>query len=136
MTKKGTVYLINAKGTNRYKIGYTNRHFEQRLTELSGGQSPFPLIATKTIIVEDAHTIELGLHHKFASQRMHGEWFEFNSRQLKEVCKTMDQATLPLPKGLPFLLMIAGLITLLCPLFLKQCQQPQFKTTPSIHRPK
>ncbi|MDM9583149.1 GIY-YIG nuclease family protein [Nostoc sp. GT001] len=136
---KGTVYLINAKGTNRYKIGYTNRPFEQRLTELSGGQSPFPLIATKTILVEDAHTIELGLHHKFTSFRKHGEWFEFDNRQIKEVCKAMDKMQsqrVSIPKPIPFLLMIAGLITLLSPLFLKQCQQPQFKTTPSIHRTK
>ena len=146
MAKKGTVYLINAKGTSRYKIGYTNRPFEQRLTELSGGQSPFPLIPTKTILVEDAHTIELGLHHKFTLFRKYGEWFEFDNRQLKEVIKTMDKArnapqgifpvvtfaTRHQGKGLSFLLMIAGLITLLCPLFLKQCQQPQ--VTPVIQR--
>ncbi|MEH2201239.1 GIY-YIG nuclease family protein [Nostoc sp.] len=135
MSKKGTVYLVNAKGTNRYKIGYTNRPFEQRLTELSGGQSPFPLIATKTILVEDAQTIELGLHHKFTSFRKHGEWFEFDNRQLKEVIKTMDKATKQQGKKLSFLLMIAGLITLLCPLFFKQCQQPQ-QQPPAIQHQK
>jgi T5orf172 domain len=135
MAKKGTVYLINAKGTNRYKIGYTNRPFEQRLTELSGGQSPFPLIATKTILVEDAHTVELGLHHKFTSFRKYGEWFEFDNRQLKEVIKTMNEATKQQGKGLSFLLAMAGIITLLCPLFLKQCQQRQ-QVAPAIQRTK
>jgi hypothetical protein len=133
MSRKGTVYLINAKGTNRYKIGYTNRPLEARLTELSGGQSPFPLAVTKTILVEDAHTIELGLHHKFTQFRKYGEWFEFSDRQLKEVIKTMDKATKYQGKGLSFLLMIAGLITLLCPLLFKQCQQPQ-QVTPVIQR--
>ncbi|WP_292808715.1 GIY-YIG nuclease family protein [Nostoc sp. JL23] len=134
--KTDTVYLIHAKGTIRYKIGYTNRPFEQRLAELSSGQSPYPLIAIKTILVEDAHTIELGLHHKFSSFRYYGEWFEFTNHQLKEVCKAMDKATRHQGRGLSFLLMIAGLITLLCPLFLKQCQQPQFKATPAIQRTK
>lgn len=138
MAKKGTVYLINAKGTNRYKIGYTNRPFEQRLTELSGGQSPFPLIATKTILVEDAHTIELGLHHKFTPFRKHGEWFEFDNRQLKKAIQAMDEATKQQGKGLSFLLMIAGILILLSPLYLKQCQQPQQpqQVTPAIQRTK
>ncbi|WP_445634493.1 GIY-YIG nuclease family protein [Nostoc sp. DSM 114161] len=132
MTKKGTVYLINAKGTNRYKIGYTNRPFSERLAEINRGQIPYPLTATKTILVEDAYTVELTLHHQFAGLRKYGEWFEFSSSLLKEVCKEMDKLqkqSTPISKITPFLLMIVGLITLLLPLFLKHCQQPQPKAT-------
>lgn len=117
---KGTVYLINAKGTSRYKIGYTNRSFEQRLAELSGGQSPYPLAITKTILVEDAHTVELELHRQFASYRKYGEWFEFDSRQLKEVLKSMDKATKKEGYALAFLLIPVAIIMLL-----NYCQIPQ-----------
>jgi hypothetical protein len=126
---KGTVYLINAKGTSRYKIGYTNRRFENRLAEINRGQIPYPLTATKTILVEDACTVELTLHHQFAKFRKYGEWFEFDSRSLKDVCKAMDKLQrqgklTPLPKAIPFLLMAAGILVILFPVYQKHLQQP------------
>ncbi|NDJ21003.1 hypothetical protein GS682_04950 [Nostoc sp. B(2019)] len=113
---KGTVYLLNAKGTNRYKIGYTNRHFQARLTEIGGRQSPYPLVAIKTILVEDAHAIELALHRQFAQQRKHGEWFEFNPYQLRQVRRAMDKTIAqPIREPIPFLLMILGLLIMILP---------------------
>ncbi|MBH8566753.1 GIY-YIG nuclease family protein [Nostoc sp. CENA67] len=130
--KKGTVYLVNAKGTNRYKIGYTNRRIEERLAELSGGQSPFPLVVTKTILVEDAHTVELGFHHKFADCRKYGEWFEFDGDRLKEVCKLMDEAAKHQGEGISFLAPLAVALTLL----LGYCHQyqPPTKITPIMQK--
>lgn len=129
--KKGTVYLVNAKGTPRYKIGYTNRPFEERLAELNKGQIPFPLVVTKTILVEDAHTVELGLHHKFADYRKYGEWFELEGDRLNEVCKLMDEATKHQGEGISFLAAMAVALTLL----LGYCQhQPTTKITPVMQK--
>ncbi|MCC5636280.1 GIY-YIG nuclease family protein [Nostoc sp. CHAB 5844] len=130
--KKGTVYLINAEGTGRYKIGYTNRLFEERLIELNKGQIPYPIVVIKTILVEDAHTVELGLHHKFTDDRKYGEWFEFDSDRLKEVCKLMDEATKRQGEGINFLAPLAVALLIL----LTYCQSQSPKLTPVMQHKK
>ncbi|MBD2131023.1 GIY-YIG nuclease family protein [Sphaerospermopsis sp. FACHB-1094] len=75
--KPGYVYLIHSIGTNRYKIGRTVRHPEERLKELNRGQSPYPLELIHFISVNNVYTIEKELHGKFQQYRAYGEWFEF-----------------------------------------------------------
>ncbi len=89
--KPGFIYLIHAKGTNRYKIGLTTRSVEQRFAELNGSQSPYPLELIEVISTENVTITEGYLHTKFSLQRRHGEWFEFNHRQLREVLKELDR---------------------------------------------
>lgn len=89
--KPGYIYLIHAEGTSRYKIGLTTRSVEQRLAELNSSQSPYPLRLIDVIETEDVTETEGYLHQKFSHYRKHGEWFEFNQRQLKEVMKEYDR---------------------------------------------
>lgn len=89
--KPGFIYLIHAKGTNRYKIGLTTRSVEQRFAELNGSQSPYPLELLEFIETDNVTETEGHLHGKFALQRRHGEWFEFNNRQLREVLREFDR---------------------------------------------
>lgn len=89
--KPGYIYLIHAKGTKRFKIGLTTRSVTVRFTELNGSQSPYPLELIEVIQTDNVTTTEGYLHDKYRFQRRHGEWFEFDNRQLKEVLKEFDR---------------------------------------------
>lgn len=89
--KLGYIYLIHAKGTRRFKIGLTTRSVTVRFSELNGSQSPYPLELIEVIQTDNVTTTEGYLHDKFKFQRKHGEWFEFDARQLREVLKEFDR---------------------------------------------
>ncbi len=89
--KPGYIYLINAKGTRRYKIGLTTRDVEQRFNELNSSQSPYPLELVTYIETDNVTETEGYLHQRYAFQRRHGEWFEFTNRELKGVLREFDR---------------------------------------------
>jgi len=87
---QGHVYLIHAKGTTRYKIGMASKgRMAKRFEELNSSQAAFPLEIVRVIDVEDRHQVEANLHQKFKSNRKHGEWFELDRGDLREVEATM-----------------------------------------------
>ncbi|NEO34446.1 MAG: GIY-YIG nuclease family protein [Symploca sp. SIO3C6] len=88
--KPGFLYVIQAKGNNRYKIGLTTRSVEQRFAELNGSQSPYSLALIESAAVDNVTESEEHLHQKFASFRIHGEWFEFNKKQVTAALKEFD----------------------------------------------
>jgi len=83
--KPGYIYLIRAVKTDRYKIGLTTRSVEARFTELNSSQSPFPLELIDWFETDNVTADEGYLHEKFASYRVHNEWFEFDKKTLKKV---------------------------------------------------
>jgi hypothetical protein len=91
--KPGYIYLIHAKGTRprRYKIGLTTRDVWQRFNELNSSQSPYPLELLASIATDNVTETEGYLHDKYSFQRRHGEWFEFNNRELKGVLREFDR---------------------------------------------
>ena len=80
----GTIYLLQAVGTSRYKIGYAT-NVEKRIKVLQTA-SPFPLWCIKAVpgTLKD----EALLHSMYRSQRVCGEWFEF--RVLTTIWAAMD----------------------------------------------
>lgn len=119
----GIVYLVWAKGTNRYKIGFTNRKFEERMRELSSGQSPYPLELVKKVVCDKAPEVESKLHQRFSICRSYGEWFEFDAKEVIEVRKLMDVLTSKkkaIPNLLILILVSSGLLILIATAF-----QPQ-----------
>lgn len=66
------VYVIEAVGTNRYKIGYTN-NIARRLSCIQTG-CPVP-ISVVTVLPMD-QSAETWLHRRFDEYRVCGEWFE------------------------------------------------------------
>ena len=68
------VYLLHAQGTKSYKIGMTTRPVTERLKEINGRQSPFPIVLVKYVKVADARALEKKLHQQFAKYRNHNEW--------------------------------------------------------------
>ncbi|NEP59117.1 MAG: GIY-YIG nuclease family protein [Symploca sp. SIO2G7] len=83
--KPGFIYLIHAQETDRYKIGLTTRSVEARFTELNSSQSPYPLELIDWFETDNVTDDEAYFHEKYSAHRVHGEWFVFDKRTLKEV---------------------------------------------------
>ena len=73
--KKGFVYLIEAVGAGRYKIGRTI-DLDARFTALNSGQSCYPLNILHAVWVDDCIELEGYLHRRLSRFRVYGEWFE------------------------------------------------------------
>ena len=116
---QGHVYLIHAIGTSRYKIGMTQAgRMVSRFDELNSKQSAYPLEILGVIDVEDRFSVEKELHQKYKDNRKHGEWFELNKGELREVEATMGSYGKDKNKELPMepwrlFCLVAGTIILL-----------------------
>ena len=77
------VYVIEAVGLNRYKIGHSEDP-EYRLYQMRG-HSPVELqiLGVKEITHEKAVTFESNLHALFKKNNVHFEWFELNKEELQ-----------------------------------------------------
>ena len=95
------VYLIQAKGTNSYKIGITSRTIESRINELNGSQSAYPLELITSIRSVNYKEVERHLHEKYRAYRVHGEWFQFDFSQLAEVRRCLKELDTPIEKIKP-----------------------------------
>lgn len=70
----GNVYLINAFGTNKYKIGVTKNDVDKRLKQLQTGNAE-ELIISRVFECEHYRKVEGWLHRKHFNKREEGEWF-------------------------------------------------------------
>ena len=84
------IYLVNAKNTDLYKIGYTEGSVKVRIKALQTG-CPHVLSIVEQCSGSIAH--EQHLHQVFEDNRTHGEWFEFDKETLTKVIDTMTSAT-------------------------------------------
>jgi hypothetical protein len=80
------VYLINAVGTNRYKIGHTTRHPTERIRELQTG-NPDDLVLIG--VCPGGNKYERMFHKMFQSNKIRGEWFEFTSEKVSLIKSMM-----------------------------------------------
>jgi hypothetical protein len=79
----GFVYLVWAKGTDKYKIG-SSGYPERRIKELQVG-SPIKLEFVVCKESESYEAEERTLHRKWKNCNSHGEWFTFHPLQMPEV---------------------------------------------------
>jgi len=85
--KKGYVYLINQRNTSVYKIGFTtDQKIEKRLKGLQTGNAAV-LDITGYFQCSGVKT-EGNVHKLFSSQRLQGEWFELEN---KDVYNILDE---------------------------------------------
>jgi hypothetical protein len=70
----GTVYLLNAYGTDNYKIGITKRDINKRIKQLQTG-CPDEIVLIKKFDCEHYRKVEGWLHRLHAAKRVEGEWF-------------------------------------------------------------
>ena len=94
----GYVYLLNAIGTDNFKIGKTSTAVSRRIKELQTG-SPLRIRYVYHACVEEMDKTEKELHLTFKNFRRIGEWFYLNCEQVKECILLMqlvqcDESTL------------------------------------------
>jgi Meiotically up-regulated gene 113 len=93
------VYLIRADGTDRYKIGKTDRHPETRLKELNRQQSAYPLLLEYYVEVPDSAVAENHFHQRYQRYRQHGEWFELSRSISAQVVQDFKGCQLGISRG-------------------------------------
>lgn len=76
------IYIIQAEGTPRVKIGWA-KNPEQRRRELQTG-SPYPLKLLHTIETDEKE-LEAELHRQYQTCRVQGEWFELPEIALEAI---------------------------------------------------
>jgi hypothetical protein len=82
----GWVYFIACKETMRCKIGYTGGDVEKRRKSLQTGAAGELRYIAKHPGTPDT---ERKIHERFASQRLHGEWFEMSEELFAYICLTI-----------------------------------------------
>lgn len=87
--KAGYIYLVQAVGIPRFKIGKTQISVLRRINELQTG-CPLKIRYVYHACVEEMNRIEKELHSKFSSSRVIGEWFSLTHEQVSECIQLMQ----------------------------------------------
>lgn len=91
------VYILQAEGTTRVKIGRAKSVQKRKATLHTG--SPFPLQVLASIETSDAVTLELALHKRYRVYRRHGEWFDIPADILRAFLRSDYGIGLDSPLG-------------------------------------
>lgn len=84
----GYIYLVQAVGISRFKIGKTRVCVLKRIDELQTG-CPLRIRYIYHACVEEMNRIEKELHLTFSSSRVIGEWFSLTHEQVSECIQLM-----------------------------------------------
>ena len=80
----GYVYLLFLKCAGYYKIGLSNNPDRRVWKEISPVLPEEPELIC-TIETEDMHSLEAGLHARFANKRANGEWFRLDNSDVEHI---------------------------------------------------
>lgn len=96
------VYLINAQGTDDYKIGVTRKSIQSRIKGLSSG-NPYKLVEIAHYETELGYKLEKALHNYFKGLGKDSkEWFEFidfDKDVFLDICKKLNENLMYLKKN-------------------------------------
>jgi hypothetical protein len=85
----GYLYIINAIGTDYYKIGMSNR-VENRLQGLQTS-SPFQLKIIKKFVCVNKRLVEKSIHAYLKNKKIRSEWFELLENDLNDCIKKVNE---------------------------------------------
>lgn len=77
------IYIVQAKGTDKYKVGIADKA-DARLANLQTG-SPIPLELLRSVHCDDVRWAERFMHDQLNLYRQSGEWFSLDDKQLDAV---------------------------------------------------
>jgi len=86
---EGNVYIAHAKGTDLYKIGYTSRHVEERISGLQTG-CPHELELLKAY--KGSIRDEKEVHMMLTGCWVRGEWFKLPRKTIEIWLPRIEQA--------------------------------------------
>ena len=78
------VYIIQAEGTDRFKIGITKNSVSNRIKSLQTA-NPHKLVEVFSFESKYATQVERAVHRFHYSNKLEGEWFELDYIELKKV---------------------------------------------------
>jgi hypothetical protein len=78
------LYVLQAKGTDLFKIGITESTPDKRIKEIQTG-CPYKIETRVAFEVSTARDEEKYWHTKFKENRLNGEWFRLEKAQLREI---------------------------------------------------
>jgi len=93
----GYIYLINAVGTNKFKIGQTCSPVAERINRLQTG-CPFRLRYVYHAYVQNMNRTERELHREFHPFRSVGEWFALDFANVQECITLMRLVQVDRPR--------------------------------------
>lgn len=85
----GFIYLVEATGTQRQKIGYSKSVY-RRLSQMQTS-CPFDLIVLERVFSLDCQKLESLLHKYFDAYRVRGEWFELPAEEIANFAATANR---------------------------------------------
>ena len=88
----GKVYLVEAQGTGRYKIGYTTSSIATRIAQLQTG-CPDRIVETASHVTSIPSMLEMAMHNVLRNKCVGGEWFELTAEDVagfKALCEKME----------------------------------------------
>jgi len=86
---RGYIYLI--KCGKYYKIGRTEKNFQQRLSDIQTS-NPEKIKIVFCAKVDSYKEIEESIHEHFKDKRVRGEWFELKCEEIEFAIKMIVQA--------------------------------------------
>lgn len=77
--KQAHLYILNAIGSDHYKIGVTTKTPEHRISQMQTG-NPLHIESVGSAIFpeSEAYRLEAACHAAFREYRLNGEWFDLN----------------------------------------------------------
>lgn len=103
--KPNKVYFVVAPSIGRVKIGLSNNP-ANRFAEIKACS---PVAVELLVSVDGGQELENDLHHHFAAQRVHGEWFVFSSEIATLVAALRRGEPIPAIPPAPYRHVRAGL---------------------------
>ena len=86
------LYLMKDYNTGYYKIGISNSP-EYREKTLQSEKPTIEMICNKKYVSRRiAHSFEQALHKTFEDKRVRGEWFDLNTKDVKEIESTLNSS--------------------------------------------
>ncbi len=92
-----TLYVLQAKGTDMYKIGVTRVDVDYRVSQLKVA-SPFPLDVVCAHTVKEVFELEKFFHRYFHPKHLRGEWFRLNEEDLDFIQKHSNDPSRSIPE--------------------------------------
>ncbi len=86
--ESGWVYIFRAEN-GLFKIGKTSKNPKGRLASI-GKISPVPINLLHKIKTNNITWLESSLHSKYASKRIHGEWFKLEEKNIRWLTKQIS----------------------------------------------
>ena len=83
--KQPLVYLINLRGTFKFKIGYT-QNLDKRISQIQA-HNPFHVDLAGLIVFKYAKRLEGELQTKYSKYKTNNEWFEFDEETAVSIIK-------------------------------------------------